>query len=342
MRKGSETPEYNRPGNLEVPRSGAVRNLCIQGKFDYCNVMNEFSALLESLRIRSWTKNMFVYAGILFAGYWKDPRALAVTTMGVLGFCLLSSSVYLVNDIFDMKRDARHPEKRNRPLASGRLSVITAAITATVIAGAVLAVSWSASPTFALVITIYLVMQLLYSAGLKNAVILDVLMIATGFVLRAVAGVTLAIDAGFSVSISHWLILCTFFLATFLAFAKRRSEVIILGSEAREHRKSLKEYSVPLLDEMMGITTAASIIGYSIYSVSDRTMALVSTKLWLTVPFVTYGIFRYLYLIHVKGYGGNPDRLLLIDRPLLLNIILWVIAVALVTSFFPGTETVGI
>ncbi|RKZ08439.1 decaprenyl-phosphate phosphoribosyltransferase, partial [Candidatus Fermentibacteria bacterium] len=171
-------------------------------------------------------------------------------------------------------------------------------------------------------------------------VILDVLIIATGFVLRAIAGVTLAMDAGFTqVSISYWLIVCTFFLAIFLAFAKRRSEVISLGKDAADHRKILEEYSIPLLDEMMGIATAASIIGYSIYTVSERTLELVSTRLWLTIPFVTYGVFRYLYLIHIKGHGGSPDRLLLQDKPLLINILLWVVTVALSLTLYPGTAT---
>lgn len=303
--------------------------------------MDKVKALLLSLRIRSWTKNLFVFAGILFADHWSDPRALGITALGALGFCLLSSSVYITNDIADRKRDVLHPEKMHRPIAAGRLPVSLAAFAAGALAVGVLAVSWTLAPAYALVLTIYLFMQLLYSFLLKHAVILDVLIIASGFVLRALAGVTLAMDTGYSdVSISHWLILCTFFLAMFLAFAKRRSEVLALGEGASGHRKNLEEYSIPLLDEMMGITTAASIIGYSIYSISERTMELVSTKLWLTIPFVTYGVFRYLYLIHVRGHGGTPDRLLLSDRPLLINILLWVVSVALSVALFPGSRQV--
>lgn len=302
--------------------------------------MNVLKGLLRSLRVRSWTKNLFVFAGILFADHWSNPRALGITALGAMGFCLLSSSVYLTNDIADRKRDVTHPEKRHRPIASGQLPIPAAAAAAAVLAAAVLTVSWLAAPTYALVLSFYLLVQLFYSFGLKHAVILDALIIASGFVLRAIAGVTLAMDTGYTdVSISHWLILCTFFLAMFLAFAKRRSEVIALGDGASGHRKSLEEYSIPLLDEMMGIATAASIIGYSIYSISERTMELVSTKLWLTIPFVTYGVFRYLYLIHVKGHGGSPDRLLLSDRPLLLCILLWVVSVALAITLFPGTAS---
>ncbi len=300
--------------------------------------MEKVTALLLSLRVRSWTKNLFVFAGILFADHWSNPRALGITALGALGFCLLSSSVYITNDIADRKRDVHHPEKMHRPIASGRLSVPAAAFAAAALAVIVLTASWTLAPTYALVLTIYLLVQLFYSFRLKHAVILDVLIIASGFVLRALAGVTLAMDTGYTdVSISHWLILCTFFLAMFLAFAKRRSEVLALGEGASGHRRNLEEYSVPLLDEMMGIATAASIIGYSIYSISDRTMELVSTKLWLTIPFVTYGVFRYLYLIHVRGYGGSPDRLLLSDRPLLINILLWVVSVALAITLFPGS-----
>lgn len=305
--------------------------------------MKKYKALLVSLRMRSWTKNLFVFAGILFANHWNSPKAVGITALGALGFCFLSSSVYLTNDIADRKRDKHHPEKRNRPIAAGTLPVSTAASAAFFLATCVLVISWLLAPTYALVLSIYFVMQMCYSFKLKHVVILDVLIIATGFVLRALAGVTLAMDAGYTdVSISHWLIVCTFFLAIFLAFAKRRSEVISLGKDASGHREILEEYSIPLLDEMMGIATAASIIGYSIYSVSDRTMELVSTKLWLTIPFVTYGIFRYLYLIHIKGHGGSPDRLLLSDKPLLLNILLWVILVVLSLTIYPGTESLTV
>jgi 4-hydroxybenzoate polyprenyltransferase len=304
--------------------------------------MNTFSALLHSLRIRSWTKNLFVFAGILFANLWNDPEAVGITALGALGFCLLSSSVYLINDIADRKRDINHPEKKNRPIASGALSVPLALVAAILLAAGVLIGSWILAPTYAMVLSIYFVMQLCYSIKLKHVVILDVLIIATGFVLRAIAGVTLAMDAGYNeVSISYWLIVCTFFIAIFLAFAKRRSEVISLGKDAADHRKILEEYSIPLLDEMMGIATAASIIGYSIYSVSERTLELVSTRLWLTIPFVTYGVFRYLYLIHIKGHGGSPDKLLLQDKPLLINILLWVITVALALTLYPGTATIS-
>jgi 4-hydroxybenzoate polyprenyltransferase len=302
--------------------------------------MNSITALLRSLRVRSWTKNLLIFAGILFADHWSNPRALGLTALGALGFCLLSSSVYLMNDIVDRERDRNHPEKRNRPIASGRLSVAAAASSSLLIMVVVMAAAWLHAQRFAMVLTAYLFIQILYSIKLKNIVILDVLIIASGFVLRAIAGVTIAMDAGYEdVSISHWLILCTFFLAMFLGFAKRRWEVVSLGKGAAGHRKSLEEYNVPLLDEMMGIATAASILGYSIYSISDRTIRMVSTKLWVTIPFVVYGIFRYLYLVHVRGHGGNPDRLLLSDKPLLLNILLWIISVAIAITLFPGPES---
>jgi len=303
--------------------------------------MKVLSGILRSFRFRSWTKNLIVFAALLFARHWQDSHAIVMTVLGALGFCLLSSAVYLFNDIADRERDKFHPEKKNRPIASGSLKVSVAAVTAVVLAAGVLGLSWVFTPNYAIIVSIYLVMQLAYSFKLKHEVILDVLIIALGFVLRALAGVTMLRDAGYSdVTISPWLMMCTFFLAIFLAFAKRRYEVVTLGENASGHRKILEEYSADLLDEMMGIATASCIIGYSIYSVSDRTMELVSTKLWVTIPFVVFGVFRYLYLIHIKGHGGSPDKLLLSDMPLLLNTLLWLLAVVLILIFYPGSATI--
>ena len=320
----------------EIPgRSQTVAPGCDQL---FYGVMNIVIGLLRSFRFRSWTKNLIVFAGLLFARHWRDPHALLMTSLAALGFCLASSTVYLFNDIADRESDRFHPEKKNRPIASGQLPVPVAATAAIVLAAGVLVTSWLLAPTYAVIVSTYLVMQLAYSYRLKHVVILDVLIIAMGFVLRALAGVTILKDAGFSeVAISPWLMMCTFFLAVFLAFAKRRYEVVSLGENASGHRKILEEYSPGLLDEMMGISTASCIIGYSIYSVSDRTMELVSTKLWVTIPFVVFGIFRYLYLVHIKGHGGSPDRLLLSDMPLLLNILLWLLTVVLILVFFPGS-----
>jgi 4-hydroxybenzoate polyprenyltransferase len=296
------------------------------------------SALVRSLRIRSWTKNLFVFAAILFGRRWS-LEAVAVTAAGTLGFCLIAGAVYLMNDIADRRRDVQHPEKRIRPVASGALGVGSAAAASVVLVAGVLAAAFAWAPKFALVCAAYLVMQAAYSFKLKHVVILDSLLIAMGFVLRALAGAELAMDRGFGVEISPWLLMCTFFLAIFLAFSKRRSEVVSLGPEAAGHRTSLREYSPHLLDEMIGIATAASLMSYAIYTVSERTAAQVSPMLWTTIPFVAYGIFRYLFLVHQRGLGGSPDRVLLADRPLLINIVLWLAAIFLVLRFFPALET---
>ncbi len=297
---------------------------------------NTMIAIFKSIRFRSWIKNLFVFAGILFAGLWSDSNALGITMLATLGFCLLSSSVYLMNDVADRKSDLLHPEKKFRPIASGELSVSLAATLSIVMAASVLAISWLLAPKYAFVLSVYLLMQITYSLKLKHVVLLDVMIIAIGFVLRALAGVMVCMDFNLVISISHWLLVCTFFIAVFLAFAKRRYELVSLGENAEGHRRNLREYSAELLDSMMGIAAAASLIGYSIYTVSPRTLEIVSTKLWVTIPFVAYGIFRYLYLVHIKGHGGSPDKLLLSDKPLLLNILLWMVSVSLLLHFFPG------
>ncbi|NLP04450.1 decaprenyl-phosphate phosphoribosyltransferase [Candidatus Fermentibacteria bacterium] len=297
--------------------------------------MSTLSALVESLRPRSWTKNLFIFAGVLFGRQWS-PEAIGITALGALGFSLLAGSVYLVNDIADRARDAQHPDKRSRPLASGRLSPAAAWLSAFVLASGTLSAAWLSAPRFALVCSGYMLMQTAYSFRLKHVVILDSLVIAMGFVLRALAGVELAQDCGFAVEISPWLLLCTFFLAVFIAFSKRRSEVVTLGEAAGEHRAILRDYSPHLLDEMIGIATAASIMSFAVYTVSERTAEMVSPMLWTTIPFVVYGIFRYLFLVHRRGLGGSPDRILLSDRPLLFNILLWILSVMAVLRYFPA------
>lgn len=292
-------------------------------------------ALISSLRPAAWIKNLFLFAGMIFARLWSVDAALR-TLAGAIGFSLLAGAVYLLNDIADRERDKAHPEKRNRPVASGMLSVPAAAVSAAVLASGVLAGAAVLSPSFFIVCAAYLLLQVLYSFRFKNTPILDCLMIAMGFVLRALAGVELAADAGWEITISPWLLLCTFFVATFLAFSKRRAEVVSLGDSAPDHRRILREYTPRLLDEMIGITTAASLMCYAIYTVSERTAEMVSPNLWFTIPFVAFGIFRYLYLVHVRGLGGSPERVLLSDPPLMVNFALWLASVILVLRFFPA------
>jgi 4-hydroxybenzoate polyprenyltransferase len=295
------------------------------------------AGIFRSLRPRSWTKNLFVFAAVLFGRQWS-PAAILSAALGALAFSLLAGSVYLLNDVMDRKRDGLHPEKRLRPVASGALSPGAALAAAVVIAGGVLGASFTLAPRFAVVGVSYLALQAMYSLGLKQVVILDSLVIAMGFVLRALAGAELAADTGLSITLSPWLFMCTFFLALFLAFSKRRAEVVSLGDSAREHRSILREYTPHLLDEMIGVATAASLMSFAIYTVSERTAQQVSPMLWTTIPFVAFGIFRYLFLVHTRGLGGSPDRIVLTDKPLLANIVLWLAAVMLILSFFPPSN----
>ncbi|MBD3371030.1 decaprenyl-phosphate phosphoribosyltransferase [Candidatus Fermentibacteria bacterium] len=316
-------------------KRSAIRYLMGEGRGIIFVPMNTLSGLLLAMRPRSWTKNLFVFAGVLFGRIW-DAQAFAIALLGAIGFSVLSGAIYMINDVADRKADRLHPVKRNRPVASGRVSAKAAMVSALVVAAVVLGISWFLSTGYALVLSCYLVVQVLYSLGLKHVVILDALIIAGGFVLRALAGVEIALDAGYRVSISPWLIVCTFFLAVFLAFSKRRAEVVSLGGGAAGHRRNLAFYSTALLDQMTGVATAASLMGYAIYTVSERTITMVSDKLWLTIPFVAYGIFRYQYLVHQKGLGGAPEKLLLRDKGLLLNVVLWLISVFVVLRFHPA------
>jgi len=241
-----------------------------------------------------------------------------------------------MNDTADANRDRLHPAKKLRPIPSGRLRGSTAVAAASVLAVLVLSSSWLYAPRLALAYSVYLVMQVAYSLRLKSEVILDCLIISMGFVLRALAGVAVLDDTGMEMILSPWLILCTFFLASFLAFAKRRNEISLLGEGATGHRKNLREYTPALLDQMMGISAGASIMGYALYTVSTRTLEQVSPMLWVTIPFVVYGVFRYEYLVLCQGLGGSPDKLLLSDRPMILTLLLWGAVVFAVLSFYPA------
>jgi 4-hydroxybenzoate polyprenyltransferase len=282
--------------------------------------------ILTSLRPRQWTKNLVIFAGLVFsASLFHVPSLL--TALGAFAvFCLLSSAVYLLNDICDLERDRLHPVKCKRPIAAGLLSPRAAATTAALIIAVALAAGWVLDAGFALVGVIYLLLFLSYSLYLKNIVILDVLLIAVGFVLRAIAG-AVVID----VRISAWLLVCTILLALFLGLCKRRDELVRLADAATGHRQILDEYSPYLLDQMIAVVTASTLMAYALYTMAEETMQKFNTsQLHLTIPFVIYGIFRYLYLIHQKEEGGNPSLTLITDRPLLINILLWTSTVILI------------
>jgi len=282
--------------------------------------------LLSSLRPEQWTKNLFVFAGVLFGGRLTDLNALGRAGAAFGIFCALSGVVYVLNDLVDREADQRHPLKRLRPIASGRLSPHTAATAAAVLGVVAFAAAVVLSPRFTLVAAAYVVLLIAYSFVLKHLVIIDALTIAAGFVLRAAAG-AIAV----SVPISHWLLVCTTLLALFLVLSKRRHELTLLTDGAMTHRPILNEYSPYLLDQMIAVVTASTLVAYSVYSTSTETAdRLHTTRLGLTIPFVLYGIFRYLYLVHQKRGGGSPADLLLTDRPLLACVGLWALTVAVI------------
>jgi 4-hydroxybenzoate polyprenyltransferase len=279
--------------------------------------------LLRSLRPQQWTKNLLVFAGLIFSQSLHRPTAVARAGAAFLIFCALSGSMYLVNDVLDAERDRLHPQKRHRPVASGRLRPGLALTIAAVLgAGAGLA-AFAVSPRLGGVAVAYVLLLGGYSLGLKHLVIIDALMIAAGFVLRALGGVV-AVDTDFS----HWLLLCTILLALFLTFGKRRQELLALEDSAVNHRPILDEYPAQLLDQMIAVVTAATLMAYALYTISPETSAkLGTTQLPLTIPFVLYGLFRYLYLLYRHDLGGNPSEHLLTDRALLLDVALWGVVV---------------
>jgi 4-hydroxybenzoate polyprenyltransferase len=282
--------------------------------------------LFYSLRPEQWTKNLFVLAALLFGHRLLDSQSVLLAGAAFAIFCALSGAVYLFNDVLDREGDRAHPLKSVRPIASGALSPSTAVMAGIAIGGAGVVGAAAIRPALALVAAAYILLLLAYSFVLKHVVIVDVLTIAAGFVLRAVAGAVAV-----SVPISHWLLVCTTLLALFLALSKRRHELTLLHEGATEHRRILMEYTPYLLDQMIGVVTASTLVAYAIYATSTETAERLGTdRLGLTIPFVLYGIFRYLYLVHQKRGGGSPAAMLLADRPLLLCVALWGASVVLI------------
>ena len=282
--------------------------------------------LLFSLRPGQWTKNLVIFAGLLFGRRLFDSDAVLAAVAAFVVFCILSGVVYLVNDVADRETDRLHPLKAHRPIASGALPVRVALVSAIALGAIALLAAYRLGWPFTIVAAAYLALQIAYSGPLKHIVIIDVLTIAVGFVLRAVAGAVAV-----NVEISHWLLVCTILLALFIALAKRRHEIVLLAGAATGHRPILGEYSAYLLDQMIGVVTASTLIAYVFYTISPETVQKFGTQwLGLTIPFPLYGIFRYLYLVHQREGGGSPADLLLTDRPLLACVALWALAVALI------------
>jgi len=276
--------------------------------------------VFQLLRPMQWSKNTVLFAALIFAKHLFVLSDLITVTLGFLAFCGLASGAYVMNDLRDCERDREHPLKSLRPLPSGRLRRGTAmALSVTLVLAGMLA-AIALRPAFGLLAGVYFVLQVAYTFWLKEVVILDVMSIAAGFVIRAVAGGVLIV-----VPVSPWLIICTFLLALFLGFSKRRHELILLEARATNHRASLKEYSPYFLDQMIAVVTASTVVAYAIYTASPEVRDKLGTdKLYLTIPFVLFGIFRYLYLVHQREEGGNPTQLLLRDQPLLIDVLLWI------------------
>ena len=289
-------------------------------------------AVLVSLRPHQWTKNLVVFAALAFSKHLFELVPVLRASLAFLLFCGLSGAVYLLNDLADLERDRRHPLKRLRPLASGVLSPRAAGVIAAVLAFACLGVSLVLGRPFAACAFAYAALNLLYSFRLKEVVIVDVLCVSLGFVLRAVAG-----GKAVGVAISDWLVICTILFALFLTLAKRRHELTSLGQEASGHRKILAEYSPYLLDQMINVVTSSCLVAYAFYTTAPETREKFQTdRLSWTIPFVLYGIFRYLYLVHQKEKGGSPTDVLLTDRPLLAAVALWGLAVVIIVYTAAG------
>jgi 4-hydroxybenzoate polyprenyltransferase len=284
-----------------------------------------FIALIKTLRPAQWTKNAVIFVPLIFDEKLFQLEPLLRTLIGFVMLCLISGAVYLINDLADIEKDRQHPTKRYRPLPSGQLSKSAAVVAALLIPAVVLPLSFLIDPDFGLILTGYLVLQIAYSFRLKNLVIIDVMVIAAGFVLRVAAGVPLVHAERFS----PWLYVFTTLLALFLALGKRRQEIALLKSQASNARAVLDHYSLPFVDEMMAVVTAGTLMTYALYTFSAPNLPENHTMM-LTIPFVIYGIFRYLYVIHIQGNGGAPDEVLLTDRPLQVSVLLFGLAVVVI------------
>ena len=275
------------------------------------------------LRPAHWTKNVFVLAPLVFAQQLTDPEALRRGLLAFVSFCLASSAVYVFNDIRDRAEDRLHPIKRNRPIAAGTISVASATVLGGLLAASAIAVAVFLGGQFLIILIIYLILNQFYSAGLKHVVILDVMIVSLGFVLRVLAG-----GVAVRVQVSAWLLLCTFLIALFLAFSKRRHELQLLADDASDQRPVLSHYSPSFLDQMINVVTASTVVAYAMYAISPETAEKFHTQhLIYTIPMVLFGIFRYLYLIYQRPSTRNPTEAILRDPPFLINILVWALAV---------------
>jgi len=280
--------------------------------------------LLRAMRPIQWVKNVFVLAPMVFAERLLEVQVMTRALLAFAVFCCAASAIYLVNDIRDREEDRHHPQKKHRPIAAGSLSVSAAAIAAAVLGVTAVGGALYLGTRFLVLLAVYLAINLAYSSGgLKRVVILDAMAVASGYVLRVMAG-----GAAVNVAISNWLLLCTTFLALLMIFSKRRHEILLLAGTAGDHRSVLSRYSPPFLDQLVNVVTASTVVSYALYAVDEDTVARFgSDNLIYTVPLVLFGIFRYLYLTYQKTEKRNPTEAILFDPPSLANLLLWGLAV---------------
>ena len=287
---------------------------------------NRVFSMIKATRPKQWTKNGALFVALVFSRHLLDPRIVGLSLGGFVVFCLLCSSIYLLNDIVDLDKDRKHPLKCKRPLAAGEITVPQSWFTAGLLLLLALGGGFSLAPAFGWVVVGYFLLQVAYCYVLKNVVIIDTFSIAASFFLRVMGGAIVI-----NVEVSSWLLVCTFFISLFIALSKRRHELVLLDDEAKEHRKVLKKYDVLLLDQMISVVTAATVVVYAVYTLSDETVQRFgSDNLKYTIPFVLYGIYRYLYLVYKKKKGGSPETILLTDGATIINLILYAITVAIV------------
>jgi 4-hydroxybenzoate polyprenyltransferase len=290
------------------------------------------SALWMSLRPYHWIKNTFVFAPLIFSGRFTQLPSCMRAVEAFIGFCLLSSTVYIINDLFDRKEDQLHPVKKNRPIANGTVSPSTAVVTAIFLVVCGLVAALFLGTSVVIIFLTYLLINLVYSLVIKHIPILDVLFISFGFILRVAGG-----GAAISVLPSYWLILCTLMLAMFLGFTKRRVELLTVDIRQNNFRPVLKDYSIAFLDQVIPIVTGATIISYALYTVDEHTLSVLGSRAMLvTLPFVVYGLIRYLYVIYHLKKNTDPTETLIHDMPTIINLMLWILASILIVEYGRG------
>lgn len=295
--------------------------------------MNGIWYIFISMRPRQWTKNLVLFAGVVFSEHFFDWSLVRRSIAGFILFCLLSGAVYILNDIFDRERDSRHPDKRKRPISAGLLGTVPAVAASLIVLAVSFGVSWFFGIGFLLLAVAFVVLNIAYSLFLRGIVILDVISISFSFLIRAAAGVAVLRSEAPEVELSPWLLICTLFLSLFLGFCKRRNEICVLESAA-DHRNSLKDYSVRFLDQLVGLSAATALISYSIYTVWPKTVEKFGTNgLVYTIPFVVFGIMRYLFLVYSRNKGGDPSGVLVMEKAILIDVFLWAVTTVLILIY---------